>query len=601
MPAGKIFEAVTPWAAADLSRLRYEQQADLAVVSCYGYPPHRVRRFGHNDWRVDPAPIGSQIDAPTITVAVTNPQSSDPDYVAQPYSYAATAVNELGQESQPSAIVTVNNDLGLKGDYNTITISTPSAGAVEYRVYAERSGTYGLLGRIATGTTFKDDNILGDFTTAPPTAFNPFVGDEWPACSAFHEGRLWFGRLPTRPSAVVGSRTDDLFNFDKSSPLQATDSIALAFRGRKVNAIQHLLGFGSLLALTADAIWSISPTADGFLSPLSIKSMTEGFQGVGVARPAPVDDVLFFTTARGNRVRTLGYTFEKDGYKGNNASVFAPHFFDKRTITHMCWAEVPSSVLWCLRDDGKLLALTWQAEQDVWGWTLCETDGIIESIAVVSERTRDALYCQVRRTVNGTPTRMIERMAEPLWINENWNERECAVVMDAAITYTGTPTRVLTRIDHLEGREVAVLADGYVKRGHRIEGGRLTPDLDAPYSRVTVGLPYRALLRTLPVVVSVQGRGSTKGAPEIVKDVVIEVMNTQGILIGYGEERGLDQLYDVEFPNPTGATPAPLFSGIHEVDDFAAGDWTEAKVTIVQDNPLPMVVTGVYPKIAYGG
>jgi hypothetical protein len=601
MPAAKILTVTTDYAETDLRKIRFEQTADVAVLSCYGHPLRRLRRFGHNDWRLDEAPIGSQIDAPVgVAAVVTNPKSGDTDYLASAKTYVVTALNEAGQESQASTSASATNDLSLKGDFNTVTW-TANTDAVEYRIYEVRSGTYGYLGRSET-TSFVDDNILADFSVSPPTAYDPFTDGQNPAVVALHEARLFAGRTPQRPSAIYGGRIEDLFNFDKSRPAQATDSVSFALRGRKVNAIQHLVSLGgSLLALTADALWSIIGSG-GYISPTTIETKNEGYRGANPARPAIIDDILFYATARGNAVRTSGYTYEKEGYRGNNLSVFAPHFFSGFEITHFAWCETPMGVLFCLRNDGKLVSLTWQAEQEVWGWTLCETDGVVESICSVSENGVDTPYLVVQRTINGETRRYVERMTRPLWIDENWTAQEDAVVVDAAYTYRGEPVNGLSRLYHLEGMDVSVLADGLEKTGHSVVDGVLTPDLDASYSTITVGLPYISYIRTLPVVSVVQGSGSTKGRKMIVANAVVELMNTYGIEIGYGLERGIDGLYDAEFPTYSLATtPPPLFTGTLDPSSFSTGaSWEEALVTVLQRRPLPMVVLGVFPDIEVG-
>lgn len=602
MPAAKIFTLATTYTEADLSKLRIEQRADTAVIACYGKPLRRLRRFGHNDWRIDDAPIGSQVPAPAgLTVTESTPKSGDADYLASVKSYVVTALNDGGQESPASAADSGTNDLSLKGDINTLSWS-PVTGAVDYRVYELRSGTYGYIGR-AVSASFVDDNILADFTTAPPTAYDPFASSQTPSTVTFHEGRLFAARTPLAPSGIFGSKVEDVFNFDRSRPSQPTDSVTFGLRGRRVNAIQHLASLdGALLALTNDAIWSVRSSGEGYLSPTSIQTRAEGYQGVNAAKPEVVVDVLFYATARGNSIRTLGYTFEKDGFRGNNLSVFAPHFFANYEITHLAWCEVPSGVLHCLRNDGRIACLTWQQEQDVWGWSLLETDGVIESICSVPENGVDSLYAVVQRTIDGSTRRFVERMARPLWIDDEWTAQEDAVVSDASVTYTGAPASKISRLDHLEGCSVAVLADGLVKTGHTVVNGALTPDLDAAYSTVTIGLPYLSYIRTLPVVTQMQGSGSTKGRKMIVANAIVELMNTWGIQIGYGLERSVDQLYDVEFPDYSVQTsPRPLFTGTLDPQGFSNADWTEALVTIAQPNPLPMVILGVFPDLEVGG
>lgn len=598
MPASAVFEIATPWLAADLSKLRYEQTADVAVLACYGYPAQRLRRFAHNDWRMDEWPTGAQIDPPSgVAVIATNPEVADDEYVAQPYDYAVTAVSASGQESEASTTVSTTNDLSLKGDYNTISW-TAQPDAIEFRIYGVRSGVYGFIGRAAAGeVSFKDDNILSDFSIGPPSNEDPFADGEYPSTVALHESRLFAARTPTKPSAIFGSKSDDIFNFDKSSPLQATDSIALAIRGKKVNPIQHLASLGdALLVLTADAIAALIPTSEGFLSPLSLRRRFESRRGAGPARPDFIDDILFYCTARGGVLRSLGYTFEKDGYKGNNLSIFASHFFQRHTLTHIVYCEEPSSVLWCLRDDGVLLALTWQQEQDVWGWTLCETAGAVESICCVSENGVDTLYATVRRVIGGVTRRYVERMTEPLWIANGWDAIEDACIVDAAVIFDGNPTTTLSRIDHLSG-PVSVLADGYEVTGRSIVNGSLTPPLTDPASKIILGLPYSSYITTLPVVSQVPGIGSTKGNKQLTTALTLELLNSSGLRFGIGDRREVGKLYDLEMPIDRAAYPPPLFSSTMMVEDYPVGDWSVAQVTVRQDRPLPMVVLSLGPSI----
>ena len=598
MPAFEIFEIETPYLEADLRKIRFEQTADVMVLACYGYPLKRLRRFGHADWRLDDAPIGAQIAAPTGVAATANDPTTGTDFVATVKYYVVTAVNAAGQESPPSIGTNAVNDLSLKGNNNVITW-TAQANAASYRIYEERSGVFGFLGEVTKDfPSFMDDNILADFSNGPPKASDPFADGANPSAVAFHESRLFCGRLPAFPSALYGSKSDDIFNFDVSRPVQATDSIALNLRAKRVNAIQHLVSLGGLLALTNDAIFSITPTQDGYLSPISLQSKVEGAQGVGQARPEIIVDVLFYATARGSGIRTLNYMFEKDGFGGNDLTVFAPHLFQDFTVTHMAWCKEPSSVLWCLRSDGKMPTLTWQAEQDVWGWSLCDTDGAIESICSVAENGVDTLYLVVNRTTDDeAPLRYVERLTVPHWISENWTDQAGAVVMDASVTYRGAPVTILTRLFHLEGRDVSVLADGLVVEGRSVINGRLTPDLEIPASVVSIGLPYFSYIRTLPIVAQAQGIGSTKGRRQIVTNAVMEFLNTAGAEYGVGTERGIDQLYEVEFPDFFDVTPKPLFSGFIDAESFPNTDWRDAVVTIAQRQPLPMVILGVYPDV----
>lgn len=603
MSAAAIFQLTTPFLESELSAIRFEQSLDGIVLTHLNHPVQRLRRFDHNDWRIDDAPIGVSGPAPAaVGTVVTNPNNSEADdgYVETPHQYAVSAVDaSTARESPVTDGPVVNNDVSVKGNINTITWGAVT-NAAEYRVYRKKNGNYGYVGTVEDGLSFVDDNIQANFADGPPRSFNPFADDQNPACVTFHDRRTFYGRTLKRPSAVFGSQSEDLFNHDKSRPLRATDSIAVNLIARRLNTVRHLMSLGNLLAFTSDGIFSLRPTTAGGLTPLGLETKAEGFQGVGNARPEAIDTIGFYTTARGNALRSINYTFERDGFKGNDITVFAPHFFSSYSIVAMAWCEEPSHVLWVLRNDGKLLALTWQAEQDVWGWTLCETDGVVESICSVSEEGRDVLYAVVQRTIGEEQVRYVERLTNPHWIDENWTAQEDAVVMDCSTTYRGDPVKALTGLTWLEGMEVAVLADGYVRTGHSVVNGRLTPDLPDASSTISVGLPYVSYLRTLPVVATT-GSGSTQGRKQTVSNVIIRVLNTSGIRAGTGLDPVLEQMHDAPIPPQQGTiSPPPLYSGDLDTMGMDADDWRSAKVTIAQLQPLPMVITGVAPDLEFG-
>jgi len=611
MSVAVIYSLVTPFADTQLVNVGYEQTGDGIVLTHLDHPPQLLQRYGHNDWRIGAAPIGVASAAPaTVTTTRTNPNASESadGYVESQHQYAVSAVMAAtNRESQVTDGGEVDNDITVKGNFNTTTWSAVT-GALEYRVYRKKNGSYGYIGTVlATNPReFLDDNIIADFTDSPPTLNNPFSGANYPATVTFHNRRTFYGRTLLKPSAVFGSQIDDLFNHDKSRPLRATDSMAFNLVGRRVNIIRHMLSLGDLILFGSDGLFSIRPGGDGVLSPTSLQTRSEGYQGVGAARPEAADAVAFYSTQRGNAIRTLNYTFERDGYRGSDITIYAPHFFQSYELLSFAWCEHPSSTLFALRDDGQMPTLTWQAEQDVWGWTLCYTGGTIESICSVSEEGRDALYAVIQREIDGEDRRYVERLTEPLWIDENWltetpDGLKDAVVMDSAYTYRGTARTTLFGLDWLEGEDVAVLADGLVITGRSVVDGALTPPLENAASVITVGLGYESYARTLPVVGNTQG-GSTKGRSQEVSNVIIEVMNTLGTVAGSGDDPVLSTLYDTPLPDDVlTTTPMVPYSGLLDTNGLEATNWNGPKVTVAQLQPLPMVVLGIYAKIEFGG
>jgi len=605
MSVAVIFEIDTPFSADELQFLGHEQSADVFIITSLGDPITRLRRFAHNNWIMDDAPLGTQIAPPTgVSAAPTQPVTTDAVNIVK--YYVVTAVNNAGQESQPSIGTNADNDLSLRGNFNTITWAAHPT-ASEYRIYEERSGVFGYIGTAKAGfLSFIDDNIQANFADGPPKGNNPFADGNYPATVTFHESRAWFGRTLTMPNALFASQTDDLFNFDRSSPIRATDSIALSLRARRLNTVRHLVPMKDLTVMTSDMIFSIRSTGEGYLSPTTSKAVPEGHKGVGSARPELVGDVAFYSSVAENSIHTLGYTFEKDGYRGNDITVFASHFFSIYIVKALAWTDAPASVLWARRDDGKLPALTWMQEQDVWGWTLCETDGVVESICAVAEDRRDVLYAVVRRTISGEQRRYVEYLADAPWTRQGWNDLPGAVILDSSVYLEfDEPVNSIKGCFWLEGREVVCLADGVVRRGHSIIGGELIPPLPDPVSRLVVGLPYQSRIRSLPASGQAQGLGSVEGRRQTIANVTVKVMNTcgmgDGLKIGANLAEGEIPRYSAPLPAGRVTQTPPLpYTGLLETDGVEAGDWTNACVEIVQDDPLPLVVLSISPDLEMG-
>lgn len=186
----RIYTVVSPYAAIDLTYLKYTQSADEMSLTCWNqetlteYPPYDLQRLGNTNWVFTETSYSSPINPP-VNVAVTAQSSTTKDTW---YSYVVTAVDSVtNAESIASLSVQVqNNNISINAGSNTITW-TQVVGAASYNIYSAfsyygTSGTpipqigvpYGYLGT-ALGNSFVDTNIIADFTTTPPLHTDPFA------------------------------------------------------------------------------------------------------------------------------------------------------------------------------------------------------------------------------------------------------------------------------------------------------------------------------------------------------------------------------------------------------------------------------------------
>jgi hypothetical protein len=176
-------------------------------------------------------------------------------------------------------------------------------------------------------------------------------------------------------------------------------------------------------------------------------------------------------------------------------------------------------------------------------------------------------------------------------------------------TATATWSRAvdqLVGLDHLEGEDVSVLADGFVVANPNnpsidvitVTNGAIT--LDRPYAVITVGLPIVADLETLDIDV-VQGE-TISDKKNIVSKVNIQIESSRGIFAGTEEPDGddlLEGLFEVKMRNAEGNDdPVELKTGKVEVN--LSGEWNNnGRVFIRQIDPLPLSVLSIAPSGLY--
>ncbi len=608
MGASRIFKIDTPYGEDELFDIGFEQTADIIYLAHPDHDPHKLTRYRHDQWAAEDVTFASKTTPPT-GVTATKGGGTPSGYTAITHTYTVTAVDAVsGEESLIGNTDDCLNDLTLVDLYNTITW-VGVTGADLYNVYKDVNGIWGYIGS-ATTLTFRDDGIAPDLSDTAPTTRDPFTEEfDKPACITFFQQRSMWGRTKNRPGVIYGSQSANFENMNTSRPARDDDALTFNLVGRQVNAVRHLVPMKSLIALCDTSIQALRGV-NGALTPTSVDITPEGYRGSGKARPQLIDEVTFYSTAKGSAIRTLGFSFEADGWRGNDITVFAPHLFKGHQIIEMAWCEFPTATLWALRDDGKLCALTWLQEQDIWGWSLCETDGVVESICAVTEGLEDILYAVIRRTIDEAEKRYIERLATPYGRAEDDGSSSVntAVYLDCSRTYDGDPADVISGLSYLEGRTVTALADGAVITGLVVADGAVTLPEEA--SVVTVGLPYEAWAQTLKPIIATR-EGSSVGATISNSDVYLDLVDTRGIEIACGRKITAEQEVTsanagIEFTeldprtSEDMGTPPYLMNGSYQA--VAGSDsWSDGTVVVRQLNPLPMHVTGIFPDAKFGG
>jgi hypothetical protein len=305
--------------------------------------------------------------------------------------------------------------------------------------------------------------------------------------------------------------------------------------------------------------------------------------------PLIVNNSLIYAAARGGHVREMGFSQDAGGYITGDLSLRATHLFDTLRIEDMAYAKAPIPFCWMVSSNGKLLGFTYIPEQQIGAWHQHDTiNGEFESIAVVAEGEEDALYCIVRRQINGQSVRYVERLHTRTFV-----EQQDAFFVDCALTYSGAPADTITGLNHLEGQEVAILIDGAVHPRRTVTGGSITLDVEG--SVIHIGLPITADIKTLPLAFETGGMG--QGRVKNVNKVWLRVFRSSGIFTG----PSFDRLTEAkQRTTEDWGTPPALKT--EEIEVMVESDWTDSgSIYVRQADPLPLTILSMALEVSIGG
>lgn len=149
----------------------------------------------------------------------------------------------------------------------------------------------------------------------------------------------------------------------------------------------------------------------------------------------------------------------------------------------------------------------------------------------------------------------------------------------------------VTGLEHLNGMEVSILADGNVLPQQTVVDGTISLGVDA--TKVIVGLPYQSQLQTLELDV---GDPSIQGKRKKISAATVKVVDTRGLKIG----NSFETLTNYKQVGPTVyGLPQPLLTANQRV--VLDPSWNvEGQVCVVQDYPLPMTVLSVAQEVNVG-
>lgn len=639
---GVPYQLGSPWSYADTLQLDYQQAADVLFMVGAGQKPKKLERhsavtFALVDLDLKNGPIGDGNDdeAKTITASGTFSAGGSVTITASAAIFASTDVGSLFEiESadlsdikswEPGVKISVGDVRTWDGrvyvataTYDGGTLRLTGGNAPEHDRGAEWDGSgtpdangntygvlwefkYGFVGLVKitgfTSTTVVSAEVirpLADNVATKPTwlwAFGAFSNTRgWPDHVAIWNQSL----VLTKDSTVYTSVIGDYENFDRrdtSGNFQR--DLAGQFSLPVPSKIQWLEPDRLLLIGTekgeasAERLITNNQTA----GPPAFEVRPQGRNGSSTIRPIPAMGRTLFVQRVGRRLLEFDFDALREGYKAPDLTRLAIHI-GRKGFTELAWQQEPERLVWAAMDDGTLAALTYDPEQQVMGWCRRELGAgmLVESICRITdpEGKRDQIW--IAANLDGT--RLVLLMSK-VW--ELGDDQQDAVLVDAGLSYDGAPATLFSGLDHLNGKTVDILADGKPHPQRVVSGGAVT--LDYAASKVHIGLPFAAVLTTLPIEAG-QSEGTAQGKLKRIIGLLLRLLEAQGLRV-YVQTDPDPIAIETRVPDDPMDEAVPLFTGDYPLTGIGTYERL-GQITIERFQPTPATLLAIMPILEVG-
>ncbi len=474
-----------------------------------------------------------------------------------------------------------------------------------------------LTNGVVTGVTM---SVTGTgYTSAPtvtfsaPTALVPATTTFWrlglwnatdgyPACVAFHQDRLgWAGAAQTSGRVDLSNSSDyeNMAPTNLDGTVVDSNAFGVNLNSNTANAIRWMVSdeWGLLIG-TAGGEWVIAPSSTQ--KALSFENFDAkplgNFGSTQQLQPVRVGKATLFIQRTGRKLREMFYQFASNSFQAPDISLVSEHL-TKSGIKQMCVQLAPQQIVWKVRNDGTLVGMTYDKDQEVCGWhqhrlggysdaarTLAPSVESLDSIPAPGIQ-RDEVWVIAKRYVNGAVLRTVEVLTK-FW--EDGDALEDATFLDLSAEYRGAPTTNVSGLTWLIGETVGVLADGANHPDCIVSaGGEIA--LQRSASLVQIGLRYTSAGRTLQVEAG-GADGPAQGKMKRIYTVVLRLFQSLGLKLG-SDMPGVGT-NDVLFRTSSDAMDGPpaLFDG--DKRESYEGTWeSDGRIYFETSDPMPSNIT----------
>jgi hypothetical protein len=409
----------------------------------------------------------------------------------------------------------------------------------------------------------------------------------WPSAVSFFDGRIFWGGN----DKLWGSVSNNFYSFSTDVEGDSGPILRSVATGQGVNIIRWMLPLQRLQIGTDSS--EISARASSFDEPLTPDAVTlkdASTQGCADISAVKIDSRGLFVQASGEKVYELIYDFEANDYTSRDLNSVNDEIFEDAAATQMAVQRQPESYVWIVREDGVLAFLLFDPKEEITGWFKVITDGDVEAVCVLPGDPQDRVYVVVKRTINGSDVRYVEKLA----MHREARGGSTNKMADSGVLFAGPASSVT--VAHL-ANETGLVAWG-TKSGtpQAITGlsanGSGVVSLGDTYTNIWIGLSYRGRYKSAKLAYG--GQGGTA----VIEKKRVEML---GILAGDMHRDAVQYGTDFDHLYPLPAVENGQVVADHYIwNDYAQpltpmdGTWdTDARVCLEMQAPYPATLYGL--------
>lgn len=459
-------ELVTPYAEADLFALDCStQSADVLWVFHHLYPPAVIERLGPNSWVYSPSLPGQQPGEP--------PYRGTLGVVKTGYSALGQSITAITKANPCNITVAATGTSFSDGDrvYANLIAGMVELNQGEFIVRNPSfgAGTFSFdLEDPDTGDPVDSSGYLAYISGGFVVQVVPLFASpgDYPACGTLYQERLTVGGTDNNPTQFNGSVEGDYPDFI-CDPNADDFAIQFTLVSNQVNQLLNMIGTpNALLIGTSGGVWVVTASNGTSISQTNVNASTQSSQGVAALEPQLVNGSAIFVSRSLRIVTFLVFNFGTDTWENNdltrlNRTITIGNSEATSGIAQTAFQMEPYPVFWAVRNDGQLIGLVFNTQDQVYAWfrvDMTPQGGFIESCAVITgSGNEDQLVVVVRRTVNGQTVRYVEYFMP----QEIYHQLSNAFFVHSGQQLNGGPGVAITGISNANPTVVAAPGHGF--------------------------------------------------------------------------------------------------------------------------------------------